>query len=645
VGFSFAGGAAAGDIAMSGLLDTIEGPADLRRLAVHQLPDLAAELRAFLLESVSGSGGHLSSGLGVVELSVALHFVFDSPTDSIIWDVGHQGYPHKVLTGRREQLRSVRRRSGISGFLRRDESPHDAFGAGHSSTSISAAAGIAAAHARAGSPARAVAVIGDGALTAGLAFEALNHAGGSANDVIVVLNDNGMSISPNVGALHEGRPTGDDPGRQRAFFESLGFCYHGPVDGHDVGALVPVLATVRATRGPQVVHVLTRKGQGYAAAEAEPIKYHGVTPFDPAVGIRAGASAAPTYTQCFGDWAIAAAERDPRVVVVTPAMREGSGLVAFQKRFPDRYHDVGIAEQHCLTFAAGLAAQGLRPIVAIYSTFLQRAYDQLVHDIAIQQLPVVFAIDRAGLVGPDGATHNGAFDLSFLRCVPGMTVLVPSDGAELAAMLDAALELGGPVAVRYPRTQVPAVTRAPLPIASGRGFVRRRGRHTAILAFGPLIHEVAATAERLDATLVDMRFVKPVDVRLLLELSRTHRAFVTVEENALAGGAGSAVAEVFVRHGLTHPLLNLGLPDTFTEHGTREEVLADAGLDAASLDAQIEAFLARGANRVGQSAAAARMALAFTSAAGRMLATLSPAAPGRGYAFESARDPLIEPNG
>jgi 1-deoxy-D-xylulose-5-phosphate synthase len=631
---------------MSGLLDTIDSPADLRRLEARQLPDVAAELRAFLLESVSGSGGHLSSGLGVVELSVALHFVFESPTDSIIWDVGHQGYPHKVLTGRRHQLRSVRRRGGISGFLRRDESPHDAFGAGHSSTSISAAAGIAAAHARSGSSARAVAVIGDGALTAGLAFEALNHAGGSNNDVIVVLNDNGMSISPNVGALHEGRPTADDPGRQRAFFESLGFHYHGPVDGHDVEALVPVFATARATRGPQVVHVLTRKGQGYAAAEAEPIKYHGVTPFDPLVGIRAGATAAPTYTQCFGDWAIAAAERDPRVVVVTPAMREGSGLVAFQKRFPDRYHDVGIAEQHCVTFAAGLAAQGLRPIVAIYSTFLQRAYDQLVHDIAIQRLPVVFAIDRAGLVGPDGATHNGAFDLSFLRCVPGMTVLVPSDGAELAAMLDAALELGGPVAVRYPRTPVPAVTRdrAPAALTNGRGVVRRRGRHTAILAFGPLLHDVAATAERLDATLVDMRFVKPIDVRLLLELARTHRAFVTLEENALAGGAGSAVAEVFVRHGLAIALLNLGLPDGFTEHGTREEVLADAGLDAVSIDAQIEAFLERGTSRAGQSAAAARMALAFTAAAGRMLATLSPAAPGRGYAFESARDPLIEPN-
>jgi 1-deoxy-D-xylulose-5-phosphate synthase len=573
------------------LLDRIERPADLRRLPQRSLPALAHELRGFLLQSVAQSGGHFAAGLGAVELTIALHYVFDTPRDLLVWDIGHQCYPHKILTGRRDRIGTVRRRGGLSGFLRREESEFDTFGAGHSSTSISAAAGMAAALARDGD-ARVVAVIGDGGLTAGLAYEALNHAGAMRADLLVVLNDNGMSISPNVGALSESLR---DPALARRFFGALGFCYHGPLDGHDLPSLVDALRRLRPQRGPRLLHVRTVKGKGYAPAEAEPVKYHGVSAFDLTRGLLSAASA-PTYTDVFGDWVCRAAERDPRLVVITPAMREGSGLVRFAQRFPDRFFDVGIAEQHSVTFAAGLATQGWRPIVAIYSTFLQRAVDQVVHDVALQRLPVVFAIDRAGLVGPDGATHNGSYDLTFLRAIPDMAVMTPSDADELCAMLATALACGQPAAVRYPRAVAPRAMLGsdalPAPLPLGRARVCRSGRGVALLAFGATLAVAEQVAAAFDATVADMRFVKPLDGALIEDLAASHRLLVTLEENVASGGAGAAVLEHLNARRLSVEALVLALPDRPLEHGTRDEVLAAAGLDAASVRAAIEARLA-----------------------------------------------------
>ena len=571
------------------LLDTIDTPAQLRALAPNQLSSLASELREFLISKVAASGGHLASGLGTVELAIALHYCFDTPRDPLVWDVGHQSYPHKVLTGRREQLHTIRKRPGISGFLKRDESPFDAFGAGHSSTSISAALGLAIASRTLGDAVDAVAVIGDGALTAGLAFEALDHAGGAGENLIVVLNDNGMSISENVGALSkhlttQGRTSAADAA---GFFKTLGFEYEGPIDGHDLDALLPAIARVKSRRGPRLLHVVTRKGKGYSRAEADPIKYHGVTAFDPSGGLPPSKPSEPTYTQVFGEWLCEMAAQDPRLVVITPAMREGSGLVEFARRFPDRYHDVGIAEQHAVTFAAGLAAAGLHPVVAIYSTFLQRAFDQLVHDVCLQQLPVTFAIDRAGLVGPDGATHNGGLDLSYLRSVPGMTVMTPSSGHSLRAMLRTAVELGKPCAVRYPRAAAPGTptqtSLLPRALPIGRGELQRRGSGIALLVFGTLIETAHEVADIVDASVADMRYVKPLDESLILELAQQHDVLVTIEENVVAGGAGSAVAELLASHGIEKAVLTLGLPDRPIEHGTREQCLRDAGLDVAGI--------------------------------------------------------------
>ncbi len=590
------------------LLESLPGPAALRKLPESQLGQVADELREFLVDNVSRNGGHFSSGLGVVELAVALHYVFDTPRDLLVWDVGHQGYPHKALTGRRDRMHTLRKKGGLSGFLRRDESPYDAFGAGHSSTSISAAVGMAVASARTGKPCKTVAIIGDGALTAGLAYEAMQQAGAMPDlDLIVIVNDNGMSIAPNVGSLSEslqrtGRPGSDRDAGQ--LFRELGFSYHGPCDGHDMPALVQTLREVREAGGPRVLHVRTAKGHGYAPAVADPIKYHGVTPFDPVVGIRPSTSKSlPTYTDVFGDWLCEAASGESRLMAVTPAMREGSGLVRFAARYPDRYFDVGIAEQHCISFSAGLACRGARPVVAIYSTFLQRAYDQLVHDVALQHLPVLFAIDRAGLVGPDGATHNGALDLSFLRCVPNLVVMAPSDGNELRDMLHTGLGHPGPTAVRYPRCPIPAplAARAPQEIPLGQAELRRIGNgRVALLAFGTLLGTALDLAGELDATVVNMRFVKPLDQRMVLEIAQHHELIVTLEENSLAGGAGCAVNECLAARHATVPVLNLGLPDRFIEHGTRDEALRDAGLDRDSLRTAIlarEAQLARHGER------------------------------------------------
>ncbi|MBK8323781.1 MAG: 1-deoxy-D-xylulose-5-phosphate synthase [Betaproteobacteria bacterium] len=600
------------------LLDDIRDPSDVRRLDRAQLHRLADELRAFLIETVSSTGGHLSSNLGTVELTLALHHVFDTPHDRLVWDVGHQAYGHKILTGRREAMARLRMHGGLSGFPKRSESEYDTFGTGHSSTSISAALGMALGSRLKGEPRDVVAVIGDGALSGGMAFEAMNNAGVSGADLLVVLNDNEMSISPAVGALtrylarllsgpyvrarevaKEALATMGQPATQFArraeeqikgmvlpstLFEHLGFHYVGPIDGHDLDALVPTLRNLKAKGGPRLLHVVTKKGQGYKLAEADPVRYHGVARFTPSIGLAAGAPAAlPTYTEIFGDWICEAAARDPRLVAITPAMREGSGLVRFAGEFPARFFDVGIAEQHALTFAAGLACEGLRPVVAIYSTFLQRGYDQLVHDVALQDLPVVFAIDRAGLAGPDGATHHGAFDLSYLRCLPNVTVMTPADAGECRAMLDAGMALASPCAVRYPRSAASPARRDAAPIEIGKAEVRRRGRRVALLAFGPLLEPALAAGEALDATVVNMRFVKPLDTALVLELSRTHELLVTIEENAIDGGAGSAVAEAIGEHGHTVSLLQLGLPDRFVEHGDRPRLLAGAGLDADTL--------------------------------------------------------------
>ncbi len=619
--------AADGDLecARGGKLESIDSPADLRRLPAAELVRVADELRRFLLETVAAAGGHLAAGLGTVELTLALHYVYDTPDDRLVWDVGHQCYPHKVLTGRRDALGSIRRRGGLSGFLRRDESVYDAFGAGHSSTSISAALGMALASRQQGLDRRTVAIIGDGAMTAGLAYEAIDHAGATDADLLIVLNDNQMSISPNVGALShylarlagragsgrrlaarglrgylrgaEALVPAFEPGR---LFSDLGCRYAGTVDGHDVDALVKALRGLRAQRGPRLLHVVTRKGEGYAPAEADPIKYHGVAPFRPEVGIEPSAvKPARTYTQVFSDWLCASAERDERVVAITPAMREGSGLVAYAERYPARYHDVGIAEQHSVTLAAGLAAEGLKPVVAIYSTFLQRAYDQVIHDVALQRLPVVFAIDRAGLVGPDGATHNGSFDLSYLRCVPGLVVMTPSSAAEMRDMLDAGLRLGAPAAVRYPRATAGLgdLESPPRDLPIGSAEIRRAGSGTAILVFGTLLDTALEVGAELGATVVNMRFVKPLDVALVLDVARRHDLVVTLEENAIAGGAGAAVNECLAAHDVAVSLLNLGLPDRYTEHATRDEVLADAGLDRIGVARAISERLSRRAAR------------------------------------------------
>ncbi len=619
------------DARPAGLLESIETPADLRALARSELGALSVELREYLIHTVGQMGGHLAAGLGTVELAVALHYVFDTPYDRLIWDVGHQAYPHKVLTGRRRRLGSIKQRGGLAPFPLRAESVYDGFGGGHSSTSISAALGMAIANRAVGGDRRVVAVIGDGAMSAGIAWEALNHAGSVDVDLLVVLNDNDMSISENVGALSNyfarllsGRmyshlraggkkvlrsmPSAWELARRSevhakgmvlpgTLFEEMGFNYIGPVDGHDVDTLVTTLGNMRPLPGPQFLHVVTQKGKGYAPAEADPIKWHGPGPYDPASGTMVKEQAVgPTYSQVFGEWLCDIAAQDARVVGITPAMREGSGLVEFEKRFPERYFDVAIAEQHAVTLAAGMACDGMRPVVAIYSTFLQRAYDQLIHDVALQRLPVVFAIDRAGLVGGDGATHQGVFDLSYLRCVPNLVVMAPADENECRQMLYTAAQLDQPAAVRYPRGRGPGVavqkTMQALPL--GRGEMRRQGGSgLALLAFGAMLAPALAVADGLDATLVNMRFVKPLDEELIASVAAGHRAIVTLEENAVAGGAGSAVLEYLQRIGSAIPVLQIGVPDGFIEHGSREDNLAAAGLDAPAIRAAIDRFWRR----------------------------------------------------
>ena len=605
------------------LLDSIDSPSTLRRMDKHVLAQICDELRSFLLESVASTGGHLSSNLGTVELAVALHYVFDTPNDRLVWDVGHQTYPHKILTGRREAMQGLRMKDGISGFPRRDESPFDAFGTAHSSTSISAALGMAAAFKQLKSAQRAVAIIGDGAMTAGMAFEALNNAKDTGANLLVILNDNEMSISPPVGALNNylakllssrfysavrkggEKVLGIAPGMlelARSFeehmkgmlipgtlFEEFGFNYIGPIDGHDIDVLVSTLSNVRELEGPQFLHVVTKKGKGYPPAEADPILYHGVTKFDPKVGILSKPSSKTTYTQIFGDWLCDMAAKDKRLVAITPAMREGSGMVRFSREYPERYYDVGIAEQHALTFAAGLACEGIKPVVAIYSTFLQRAYDQLIHDIVLQNLPVVLAIDRAGLVGADGATHAGSFDLTFLRCLPNTVVMTPSNENECRQMLFTAFSLNQPVAVRYPRGSGPGVAiednMASIPV--GKAELCRKGNHIAILAFGSMLSPSLEAGDALDASVINMRFVKPIDNDMIQQLAENHEFIVTVEENVVMGGAGSAVAEALANLGLHPQLLQLGLPDHFIEHGDPAELLSEAGLDAKGIHKSI----------------------------------------------------------
>ena len=609
-------------------LEHIESPADLRSLDRHELEELANQLREFVLNSVSKTGGHLSSNLGTVELTIALHYVFNTPEDPIVWDVGHQSYPHKILTGRREAMGQLRQLGGISGFPKRSESPYDAFGTAHSSTSISAALGMAVAARNKGLDRQHVAVIGDGAMTAGMAFEALNNAGVTPGvNMLVVLNDNDMSISPPVGALNHyfarllsgrfyaaaknmGRAVLQHvppvlelarrfEGHAKGFvaspatlFEELGFNYVGPIDGHDLDALIPTLENLRSLGGLQFLHVVTRKGQGYKLAEADPVLYHGPGKFDPSVGIQKPSTPPrQTFTQVFGRWLCDMADHDSRLVGITPAMREGSGMVEFHKRFPQRYFDVGIAEQHAVTFAAGLACDGMKPVVAIYSTFLQRAYDQLIHDVALQNLDVTFALDRAGLVGADGATHAGNYDIAFLRCVPNMVVATPSDESEARLLLTTCYQHEGPAAVRYPRG---AGRGAPVEagfetVPLGKGRILRQGRNIAIVGFGTLVPAALEAAENLDATVADMRFVKPLDTELLDELARSHDAIVTVEEAALMGGAGSAVLEHFSERGVAVPVLQLGLPDRFIDHGEQGALLRSVGLDAQGIERSIAA--------------------------------------------------------
>jgi 1-deoxy-D-xylulose-5-phosphate synthase len=610
------------------LLNAIGDPADLRALSAEQLPALASEVREYLLHTVSQSGGHLAAGLGTVELTIALHYVFNTPDDKLVWDVGHQAYPHKILTGRRERMPTIRKQDGLSAFPCRTESPYDTFGVGHSSTSISAALGMAIAAGLQGRDAHAVAIIGDGGLTGGMAFEALNHAGALDANLLVILNDNEMSISPNVGAMNNylakllsGRfystiregskqllknrmPTVWELARRAeehvkgmvapgTLFEELGFNYIGPIDGHDLDTLVTTLRNLRNTNGPRFLHIVTKKGKGYLPAEKDPVAYHGVGSFDPSKDhLPKAKPSSPTYTEVFGQWLCDMAEKDPLLLGVTPAMREGSGLVEFEKRFPDRYFDVGIAEQHAVTLAAGQACEGFKPVVAIYSTFLQRGYDQLVHDVVLQELPVLFAIDRAGLVGPDGPTHAGSFDITYLRCLPGIVLMAPADENECRQMLYTGFQHNGPAAVRYPRGKGPGTavesTMSLLPI--GKAEVRRKGKGIAILAFGSMVTPALEAGETLDATVVNMRFIKPLDEACILEMAASHDLIVTVEENTVSGGAGSGVNEVLNAHGVKTAILTIGLPDRFIEQGTREEVLTDAGLDTAGILASISAY-------------------------------------------------------
>jgi 1-deoxy-D-xylulose-5-phosphate synthase len=604
------------------LLGRVNTPAELRALPRAELPQLAAEMRRCLIETLGRGGGHFAANLGTVELSLALHLCLDTPHDRLVWDVGHQAYPHKILSGRRSALETIRRQGGLAPFNSRAESEYDAFGNGHAGTALSAAAGMAAAVRLKRERRRVVAVIGDGGITAGMAYEAMNHIGTLGLELLVVLNDNDMSISENVGALrdHAARlfasrgieaphtrrpapPANADPGAG-ALFETLGFNYHGPVDGHDLDALTAALDRLKDAAGPQFLHVVTVKGKGFEPAEADPIQYHGVTRFDPVTGAFAAAASTPTFSQVFGDWLCQAAERDPRLVAITPAMREGSGLVDFARRFPQRYYDVAIAEQHAVTLAAGLACEGLRPVVAIYSTFLQRAYDQLIHDVAIQRLPVLFAVDRAGLVGADGASHQGAFDLSYLRCVPHLLLMAPSDENECRRMLATGLAHDGPSAVRYPRGAGPGAAleaeALPLPIGRGRLLREAQGRRrprVAIAAFGAVLQAALQAADILDASVADMRFVKPLDEDLLLQLAASHELLVTVEDNVRLGGAGSAVNELLAAHQRNVAMLNLGLPDRFVEHASRAEQLAECGLDSAGILRSVQKRLrARGAS-------------------------------------------------
>ena len=604
------------------LLDNVHFPADLRRLSRHQLPTLANELRAFVLDSVSKTGGHLSSNLGTIELTIALHYVFNTPEDRLVWDVGHQTYPHKILTGRRDQMHTLRQQDGISGFPRRAESEYDTFGTAHSSTSISAALGMALAAKTKGESRHAVAIIGDGAMTAGMVFEAMNNAGVYDDiNLLVVLNDNDMSISPPVGALNRylarlmsgkfyaaaknvGKSVLPGPVLELAkrfeehakgmvvpatMFEEFGFNYIGPIDGHDLESLIPTLQNLKQLKGPQFLHVVTKKGQGYKLAEADPVLYHGPGKFNPDEGIKPVTSTKMTYTQVFGDWLCDMAAHDKRLIGITPAMREGSGMVRFEQLFPKRYYDVGIAEQHAVTFAAGMATEGLKPVLAIYSTFLQRGYDQLIHDVALQNLDVTFALDRAGLVGADGATHAGNYDLAFLRCIPNMVVMAASDENECRQMLTTAYQHPGPAAVRYPRGAgigaaiVPALDVLPM----GKGTVRRQGESIAILAFGTMVAPALQAATELNATLANMRFIKPLDTELVKQLALSHEFIVTVEEGSIMGGAGSAVAEALAEAGIVRPILHLGLPDRFIDHGDVAHLLAACGLDAAGITASI----------------------------------------------------------
>ena len=611
---------------MASLLETINDPADLRKLPRAQLPVLADELRAYVLDSVAKTGGHLSSNLGTVELTIALHYVYNTPYDRLVWDVGHQTYPHKILTGRRERMATLRQLGGLAGFPQRAESEYDTFGTAHSSTSISAALGMAVAAKRKGENRKAVAIIGDGAMSAGMAFEALNNAGVSDADLLVVLNDNDMSISPPVGALNRylaqlmsGRfyAAAKNVGKNvlsiapplfelakrfeehakgmvvpATLFEKFGFNYIGPIDGHDLDSLIPTLENIRHLGGPQFLHVVTKKGHGYKLAEADPVAYHGPGKFDPAVGlVKPTTPPRQTFTQVFGQWLCDMAAADPRLMGITPAMREGSGLVEFEKRFPDRYFDVGIAEQHAVTFAAGLACEGYKPVVAIYSTFLQRAYDQLIHDVALQNLPVVFALDRAGLVGADGPTHAGAYDIAYLRCIPQVSIACPADENECRKLLTTAFHQDHPVAVRYPRGSGVGAAIEPglesLPF--GKGEIRRKGRRVAVLAFGTLLHPALEAAQRLNLTVANMRWAKPLDAELLQQIATTHDAIVTVEEGSVMGGAGSAVEEALQAAGIVKPLLQLGLRDEFIPHGDPSLLLSLQGLDAAGIEASISA--------------------------------------------------------
>ncbi|MFA9499403.1 1-deoxy-D-xylulose-5-phosphate synthase [Mannheimia sp. E30BD] len=609
------------------LLNEINSPEDLRLLPTDKLQEVVDELRSYLLESVSRTSGHLASGLGVVELTVALHYVYQTPFDQLIWDVGHQAYPHKILTGRREQMHTIRQKDGIHPFPWREESPYDVLSVGHSSTSISAGLGIAVAAEKEDAGRKTVCVIGDGAITAGMAFEALNHAGALHTDMLVILNDNEMSISENVGALNnhlarifsgsfytsvrdgskkildkvptiknfmkksEEHMKGVIFSPESTLFEELGFNYIGPIDGHNIEELVKTLSNMRELKGPQFLHVRTKKGKGYSPAENDPIGYHGVPKFDPTINELPKSKALPTYSNIFGDWLCEMAERDPKVIGITPAMREGSGMVEFSKRFPEQYFDVAIAEQHAVTFGAGLAIAGYKPIVAIYSSFLQRAYDQLIHDVAIQNLPVIFAIDRAGIVGADGQTHQGAFDLSFMRCIPNMTIMAPSDENEMRQMLYTAYTMNTPTAVRYPRGNAKGVELQPMQaLEIGKAKVLREGKKVAILNFGALLDEAKIVAEKHDYTLVDMRFIKPLDEALLQKMADSHDLLVTLEENAIQGGAGSFVNEYLQSIGKIKPLVMLGIPDFFVPQSTQPEAYAELGLDAKGIEAKIQKF-------------------------------------------------------